>query len=72
MPQNIAAENIRILPVQDSVFIDFALGPVPGMKFQRNDGCFFDKDVWGKKGIEPSLKRINGDLRRGFEITNLV
>ena len=72
MPQNVAAENIRILPVQDSVFIDFAFSPVPGMKFQRNDGCFFDKDVRRKKGIEPTLKRINGDSRRGFEIANLA
>jgi hypothetical protein len=72
MPQNIAAKNIRILPVQDSVFIDFAFGPVPGMKFKRHDSCFFDKDVRGKKGIEPSLERINGYLRRRFEITNLV
>jgi len=52
MPEKGGLKSLIINPV----FIDLALGMIPGMKIKRDILCVFDKDIFGNKRIEETLK----------------
>ena len=72
MPAVKAKERIGLRPVQDSVFIDFAPGRVPGMEIGRGILNFLNKDVVWKKGIKPLSEGLGGNGRAGEEVADLA
>ena len=72
MPAIKAKEGIRLRPVQDSVFIDFAPGRVPGVEMSWRVLQVHNKDVVRKQRIKPFCEGFGGDARVGEEVADLA
>jgi len=53
MPGIMPEERVWILLIENVIFVNFALGAIPGMEIRGNHFDFTDIDIIGKQGIEP-------------------
>jgi hypothetical protein len=65
-------KEIRLLPVENPVFIGLGFHAVPGVEIKGRLLCVSDKDVLRKQAVESFSDRLGIHIRVGKEVADLV